>query len=127
MAWKRGGEEDQTTPFGGTIFDQIRSQSELSYGFSSRWNCHMRVNAGEKLSVSFANWYMSALRMLSVSDPFSSGCTLDGHKFISRSIVPEEALPVHLRLLQPLPTHSSMPSTHSSLRYRLLGALGPAC
>jgi hypothetical protein len=47
--------------------------------------------------------------------------------YISRSIVPEEALPVHLRLLQPLPVHTSMPFTHSSLRYHLLGALGPAC
>jgi hypothetical protein len=34
---------DQTTPFGGTIFDQIRFQSELSYGFSSRWNCNLSV------------------------------------------------------------------------------------
>jgi hypothetical protein len=30
------------------------------------------VCAGERCSVSFANWYMSALHMLSVSDPFSS-------------------------------------------------------
>jgi hypothetical protein len=124
--WRERGrpEEDQTAPFGGTIFDQIRFQSELSYGFSSRWNCHLRVWVrGNQYPLRIGICLHCVCSVSAIH--FHQGALLPGH--ISRSIVPEEALPVHLRLLQPLPTRTSMRSTHNSLRYRLLGALGPTC